>query len=369
MDSDIAKKIKKLDKPKVIVEREFEDIFAENLMILKKIMPDDYKPIESDRYMKLLRVISYKEMYSQVDRNDVISQLLITTASDSNLDHLGARFDVFRLDGAKPYALYKFESSKIADTPIVIPAGLELIDESGVFKAKLLEDVVIGIGDDSAAGTVELDLHIEKSTIKTEIITTPLPYIMSAKALEDFENGDEAESDEKYRIRIIRSLGKYSTAGSRASYLYWTYSADSRIDDVSVFGTKGTLEVNVYLHSRTGVDGVMLDRVEENLSAEKVRPLGDEVSVYPAGIKSVDIVAEIELFDLSQAAQIQMKIEENLEEYFFSIGEHLTRTELIKNLQVNNVFRVNIEFQDLIISAKEIIKINKINLTFVEAKI
>ncbi len=366
MVSDFQKKINALDAPAVVEVLEYNDILEKNIALLKTIIPD-YQPLESDRYMKILRVISNKEFHSQIDRNEVIKQLLITTAIGNNLDHLGARLDVFRLDGAKPTARYEFKTSKILSTPIVIPDGLELIDESGIYKAKLLGDLVVPVGSDSAIGLVELDLHIVTSKIQTIIITTPLPYVVNASAKEDFNNGDEAESDEKYRIRQIRSLGKYSTAGSKASYLYWIYSADSRIDDVSVFGVKGSLEVNIYLHSKDGVDGVMLDRVESILSDDKVRPIGDEIAVYTAIKKEITINATMELFDLSTAPQIRTKIEEYFNNYTFSIGEHLTRSDVVKRLHQSGVYKADTTFTDKLTTKTEIITLKALNLTFTEA--
>lgn len=365
---DIKNKIASLPAPAIVKEKSYDELLNENIETLKEYLPD-YQPLESDRYMKLIRVLTWKQFLCQANRNETIKSLLITTATGSDLDNLVAYLGVFRLQGSKPYANYEFKLSKQLDDDFIIPAGLELINNDNTYKASLLEDVVIKAGDTKAIGKVELQAFIQNSDVKTEFIITPLPFVVEAKALENFANGAENENDERLRIRAIRSLGRFSTAGSVGSYLYWIYSADSRIDDAVVFGNKGTLEVNIYLYSKSGVDAVMIDRVEEALSSEKVRPLGDDVSVYPAEILKVDLQATIYLFDISKEAEVDKQIKENISNFNFVIGQHLTRTQLIKNLQVAGVYKVETDFKDIQTLKTQIIEIQNISLSYREVEL
>jgi len=363
---DILAQIQELPAPKIVEVKDYNQLLQENIDRLKEYLPN-YKPLESDRYMKDLRVLTYKQYQGQIHDNYIIKQLLITTATGEALDHLTAFLDVWRLKGSKPYANYRFELSDILDYDVTIPSLTELTDNDGVYRAYVLEDTTIKAGQKSAVVKVELDAFIETTKLKTEIITTPLPFVTEAKAIEDYAHGADAESDDALRVRAIRALGKFSTAGSVDSYLYWIYSADKRITDAVVYGKKGTLEVNIYLHAKEGVDGVMIDRVEANLSDEKVRPLGDDVRVYSAGVKEVTINAEIELFDIGTQSEADATIKANFERESFVIGQHLTRTEVIKNLQVNGVYKVNTTFRDAITDKTEIIKIKALNLSYKEA--
>lgn len=363
---DLLKMIKDLPAPSVVKVEDYQTLLIKNINKLREYLPN-YEPLESDRYMKDLRVLTLKEYQNQLSDNYIIKQLLITTATGEMLDHLTAFLDVWRLKGSKPYANYTFELTTPLSYDITIPSDTQLTDPDGLFNAYVLKDTTLKAGQTKVSLKVELDAYIDTTELKTEIIKTPLPFVLKASADEPFKNGAKSEDDDSLRVRAIRSLGKFSTAGSVNSYLYWIYSADSRIDDAVVYGKKGTLEVNVYLHSKEGVDGVMIDRVEQNLSDEKVRPLGDDVHIYEAKIREVILTAEIELFDIGTQSTANETIKSNFKNFNFVIGQHLTKTEAIKNLQVNGVFRVNTSFDDVITDINEVIKIKEINLTFKEA--
>ena len=68
-------------------------------------------------------------------------------------------------------------------------------------------------------------------------------------------------------------------------------------------------------------------------------------------------------------AFIEKSIKENFNSYKFLIGQHLTKTEVIKNLQVAGTYKVEIDFEDIKTSIKEIIEIKEINLTFAKAQV
>jgi len=363
---DILKEIGNLPSPSVVNVEEYNALLAKNVEKLEEYLPH-YRPLESDRYMKDLRVVTYKEWQGQIQDNYVVRQLLITTAENEMLDHLSAFLDVWRLKGSKPYANYRFDLAMALDYDVVIPQYTELTDSNAVYKAYVMEDTTIKAGDMSATVKVELDAFVEHTDILTETIKTPFSFVTRAFAIDEFSHGATYESDDSLRVRAIRSLGKFSTAGSINAYLYWTYTADSRISDVVVYGKKGTLEVNVYLYAKSGVDSVMIDRVEEMLSREKIRPLNDDVHVYEADIKEITLTATIELFDVSNQGYAEQLIRENFDKENFVIGQDLTRSEIIKNLHVKGVYRIPTKFEDIFTNQTEIIQIKGYALTFVEA--
>jgi len=105
------------------------------------------------------------------------------------------------------------------------------------------------------------------------------------------------ESDDDYRTRIQLSLDGYTTAGSRSSYVFHGLSADGRVKDVSAVSPAPGM-VTVYVLSREG-DGTaseeLLENVSAALSAERVRPMTDQVTVQSAAIVTYTIEAELEL--------------------------------------------------------------------------
>lgn len=106
------------------------------------------------------------------------------------------------------------------------------------------------------------------------------------------------EQDSDFRTRIILSLEGYTTAGSRASYIYHALSADGDVRDADATSSSPGV-VDVAVLSRTG-DGAassgLIATVVAALNSETVRPLCDSVSVTSATITEYDITAALTLY-------------------------------------------------------------------------
>ena len=354
------------DTPAIIETISFEAIKTENIAELKKILPD-YEPLESDPFMLLIEAFSYKEMFLRQRINNSIKATLLSTATGTDLDNVAVFYGIERLKGSKPYAMYEFKLSAILDIDVLIPKNTLLTNEDNSLKAHTYQDTIIKAGEKSALAKVILDLEISSTNEKTEIITTPLPYLLKATSKGAFMFGTTTELDEEFRIRILQSLNRFSTAGATGSYQYHTFSADSRIDDVSVLSEKEGI-VDIYLASKYAVDDVMIDRVNKALNDEKTRPITDKVNVYQANIISIDIKATIELFDTTYQDAANQIIRENLKRDF-KINEDFILSDIIKSLHVNGVYKVNLQepTTDTLTTQKDVIKINNITLEFVGA--
>jgi len=76
----------------------FEDVLAENIAIVKQLIPD-YEPLESDPYMLLTEVHSYRELHLHKAFNNKLKSLLLHFAKGTDLDLVaGDRYHVERLD-------------------------------------------------------------------------------------------------------------------------------------------------------------------------------------------------------------------------------------------------------------------------------
>jgi len=352
--------------PEIIETISFETIKSENISELKKILPD-YELLESDPFMLLIEAFSYKEMFLRQRINNSIKATLLSTATGTNLDNVAVFYGIERLKGSKPYAMYEFELSVVLDVDVLIPKNTILTNKDNSFIAHTYQDTVIKVGEKKLLTKVILDLEISSSNEKTEVITTPLPYLLKATSKSAFQFGTTTELDEEFRIRILQSLNRFSTAGAIGSYQYHTFSADSRIDDVSVLSEKEGI-VDVYLASKYIVDDVMIDRVNKALNNEKTRPLTDKVNVYKANIIFIDIKATIELFDTTYQDMANQVIKENLKRDF-KINEDFILSDIIKSLHVNGVYKVNLQepTTDTLTTLKDVIKIKNIILEFVGA--
>ena len=343
----------------------FDTLLEENLTLAKQVLGDEWLPLEADIYMKTLRVLTLRQMYNEADKNETIKQLLINTATSSNLDILGYNRGVERLKGSKPYTLFRFAIDEVSTSTLEVPKNTILNDDSNNYFASTIEDMVIVPGTLFIDVKVELDLYVETTIIKTPNIVTTLPFQVTVTQLAEFANGSEFEDDISYRSRIIKSWAIYSTAGSEDSYKYYTLSSDSRIDDVVVLSEEPCV-VDIYIASFNNiVDDVMITRVKDSLSPKRVRPISDKVNVYESTKIRVSLHAKIYLFDLLQADYIKQSIEANFNNSFF-IGQDLPYSSIIRKMHLEGVYKVEItNQQDYNISNKEIIELENIELDFV----
>ena len=365
---DIA--LKELPAPTIIEERPFDTVLAENILFAKEVLGEDWRPLESDPYMKKLRILTLRNMHNVADKNETIKQMLITTATGTDLDHKGLSKDVIRSKGEKPRALVSFSISNSMPYDVTIYAGTVLNNEGTIYgeniqEAVVVENLLIKKGDVKVEGVIELDEYVIDSDIKCENIVTTIPFVAEVKQLSRFEGGYELESDERYRYRIIKSNAKYSTAGCEDAYEYYTRLADARIDDVTINATEGV--VTVVVHSFTSADEAMLERVYKNINAKSVRPISDSPVVKIAESIDVTLDINIELFNPLEASATEQQIRLNFDKAFF-IGQDLIKSDVVRKCHLENVYRVNTDFTDVVANDEQVVNVVALNLSFSEVQ-
>ena len=192
MYKNLEKKLSLLPEPTPFKIKTFDELLAENIADAKTILSTDeseWLPLESDPYMKKLRVLTLRQTHNIIDKKETFRQLLITTATGVDLDHLGAGEYVFRDSGEYPYTNFEFKLLVANDEDITIPANLLLNSGDDVYKAHVVSDVLIPAGDLTAIVKVELEQFIVQSDVKTENLVTELTYALSIKQLDIFSNG------------------------------------------------------------------------------------------------------------------------------------------------------------------------------------
>lgn len=332
--------ISNLQKPDVLQVLDYETILNQNIENFKTLMPD-WIPLESDEFKLILEAFAYRELHLRAEFNNLANGFFLSTSTGADLDNYATFYNVTRLNGSKPYAYYEFSLSDALTIDLVIPAGLVLTDDTSVYSGKLLSDVTITAGSLKATGTVELQLETKTSDVKTEIITTPLPYVVEAKATDMFANGSNPETDEELRDRILLSMADKSTAGSEESYKSYTFDADERIEDVAVLNGGGGV-VNVYYYSPVA-DAIMQTRVDETLNATDVRPLSDVVVVAKATEIQYSITAELKILPNQDTATVYSNAIDSLTDGLNSlrqIGTDITLSEINDFLKVDGVKEV-----------------------------
>ena len=301
-----------------------------------------YRPAPGDNVMLVLQAFAYREKLLREEFDAMTRGLFLSTATGAYLDNLAETlYGEYRLPGAKPTATMEFSTTAPLGYDLTIPARYELVDEGGIYHAKLMHDVTIQAGAESATGTIELQTETATSKAKTEIQVSPLPFVQ-VKQTSEFTDGSDPEDDEKFRDRIRVSLSDKSTAGARNTYISYTLSADERIEDVHVHSpTPGVVRV---VYWSPTMDSVMQERVVNALSADDVRPLTDDVQVVAATEVPVDITAKLVIERGRDAAQIVSEATERVQAGAISpqIGQDVSLSRIISLLMVPGVVDVQL---------------------------
>lgn len=358
--------LKNLPFPKVIENLDYETILDNTKILFKEhLNSDEIVLLESDNYSALLETLSYRELLLRARINDSLKELLLPYATGSNLDNIVALYGIQRLEGSYPIAQVEFSLSIEKETDTIIPAGLVLQDDK-INIAKLKEDVIINAGEKSVVGIVELEQFIQESSIKCEYIQTPLPFVLKAKQLSSFQNGATIEDDERLRERAVLSLERFSTAGSRKSYIFHTLSSTVKVQEVEV-ENGGAGVVNIYIKTPL-LDIETKDEVQEYLSGDTVRPLTDTVQVFNATKKDIEVVATLELIDMFRQDEVNTNILNSKHE--LSLGEDLNLSYIYSILHQDGVYRAILKepLSDIKVAPNEFVEIS-FNLSFAKANL
>ncbi len=294
--------ISKLPAPQIIEELDYETILSSMQEKLTELLPEwTAEELESDPANKILEVAAYREMLMRQRVNEAARACMLAFAAGTDLDNLAANFGVERLAAAQATFTATLSLSTALDLPALIQAGFTVISSNGEISASLMTDVTIAAGSTSAQGRFEMIVPAgaEGNALNLSWTSvTPLPFVVSVAQIAASAGGSDAESDSAFRLRIPLSLERFSTAGPEGAYEYWARSADERITDVKILSPQpGEVTVVLLSADNHGVaDSAMIERVEELLNNEKIRPLDDLLTVQSASAVSYEIEAAIELY-------------------------------------------------------------------------
>ncbi|PPB57577.1 baseplate assembly protein [Campylobacter hyointestinalis subsp. hyointestinalis] len=331
--------LKTLPYPQVIESLDYEKILSDIKNVFKEQLNDiEIELLESDSYSALLETLAYRELLLRARINSSVKAMLLPFSEGSDLDNIVSIYGIERQQGEKPTARIKFSLSTTLDYDVYIPSGLVLVSKDGE-TATLKDSLSIKAGDKEMVGVSVLDSFVKSSSIKCELIQTPLPFVLTAKQENEFVGGAERESDDRLRERAVLSLERFSTAGSAKAYIYQAMSANAKVEEVSVLGG-GAGIVNVYIKS-TDMSEETRQSVADHLNGEKVRPLTDNVIVANANIIDVEIRAELELTDMLINGEINKNLQ-NIEKSLH-LGQDLNISYIYKILHQNGVYRVNLK--------------------------
>jgi len=291
---------------------------------------------------------AYREAILRIAINGITEQNFLKYATGESLDLLGELVGIERLAEQKSQAIFRVTASVNSDVP---PLGLLLFDN---YQFILTNDAEINL---SAGDYVDL---LAESAVGGEFandIPSGTEFVFDGNATLSVINseatyaGSDEETDDAFRERIKLAPSGFSVAGSRNSYRYHTMSYSSIIIDAApisrgddVWGL-GILpgEVWIYIQTSQEVGSSFNDDVAAFLSDEKLRPIGDTVTVKAAVQNGITVDYTVKGLSGVDWTDVESAATEYFEELKSGLGNEFVISEFISKLQaVSNVHSVTV---------------------------
>jgi phage-related baseplate assembly protein len=251
----------------------------------EQMYPGDERRIFTESLVGMLVIV-----FNTID--DVAKQSLLKYARGDVLDALGYGI-ADRLEAGHATTTLKFELDTASDYDISIPQGTRAETGNGL-KFETVEAAIIPqgslyveVGAQAVEGGEKYNGYLAGAVdTMTDIIT----FVTAVSNTTETSGGYDGESDDDYRERIQLAYTKFSTAGPRNAYKYWALSADSSIADAYIANpSANNIVVSVITNDGQLPDNALNALVEQSVTADDVRPLGDLVTVTAPTASNYDI--------------------------------------------------------------------------------
>jgi len=269
----------------------------------------------SDLEMRFKAVAS--EIYSVAAYGDYIfRQGFPQTASGEYLDRHAALRGIKRKNAAAAAGTLTFSLENAAEKDISIPKGTVCsVKDRPYIQFATVSEAVIKAGELQATADAQALASGEAYNAgagEITVMVNPPEYVAQVRNNIAFTGGNDAESDESLRERIISSYStKYSAIGM-SSVRNEILSLDGVSDACVSPGENGTVNVCLKTKSGTITDG---DKEEiKNILGLAVL-CGLEINCFAADAKTFSVAAEVKMLSGYDAAAIKKETEERIKEF------------------------------------------------------
>lgn len=338
----------------------------------------------------VFNAVAYRELLVREQIQYAALQMLVRYATFPVLDELGVLVGVTRLPASAAQTTIEL-NLVTGHGDIVVPSGLRVQTTDGRIIFQLIEDVQVLTGTDTATVTAIAQtagvLGNDYAAGTISVILDPQPYLSTAENITVSEGGSDEESDEQLRDRIKLAPNSFSVAGPEKAYEFWAKSASPLIIDVAVQHDvyevgdtipagksvgdpiPGTVAVFPLVEGLAVTPPEILDAVEAILTAERIRPLNDIVSVHSPTAVDTAITVGLILYDGAVQSDILPIVESNLQSYVDGrrklLGQDVVIDQIKALCMIDGVYKANVTVPatDLIIANTEFANITAINVT------
>lgn len=285
------------------------------------------------------------------NQNYVGKQNLLKYAAGDNLDALGAFSDTDRIPASAATTTLQITLSAARTQETIVPAGTRVASPDGLYFATNEDAAVLAGGTTTTVkATCQTVGDKGNSYLPGEIknVVDPVAYVASIVNTTTSAGGADVEADDDYRERIHEAPERFSTAGPTGAYEYWAKTANSGIIDVAIRSpAAGTVEIRPLLESGKLPEQELLDTVKSIVSADKVRPLTDNVTVLAPEAVAYDINLTYYVDAGTSEATVKAAVTSAIDTYRLwqksKIGRDINPSRLIADIMaVPGVKRVNV---------------------------
>ena len=294
----------------------------------------------------LIDIGSYRETLLRIKIQSIAESNLLNYATLEVLKHIGILVGVTILEAKYSSATFLFTLDIVQTFDITIASGTQIESNDGKYIFETTEDLIIKAGSLTAsvkatcttAGNDTNDYEINSITN----LLTPLGYVVTVTNTTVTSGGQDEESADSLRERIRQAPESFSNAGSKGAYEFHTLSADQSIIDVAVISpSAGVVEVYPLVDTGTPSDD-LIAIVQDYLSADKIRPLTDNVIVKKPESVDFSITAKLTLYSYADLTSVQMAVNNSLNSYKTALKSKLNK-DIVPNQIIailNAIYRV-----------------------------
>lgn len=322
-------------------------------------------------------------LYSQALREFQLRQLidyaakqnLIKYSTGNNLVHLGAFYNLEKLEATKATVTMRFNLSEPQQVNQVIKSGTRVSSTNNVF-FQTLNDIDVQPGVQYVESlfecTVDGSIGNNFTPGQINILVDPLPWISSVVNIDKSQGGSDIEDEESFRQRIHEAPEGFSTAGPEGAYKFFAKRYSSAVKDIAVSSpSPGVVEIIVLLQNGEIPSQTFLDGISTFLNDRTIRPLTDKVEVKaPSTVNYyISLTYYISSDDLSTIESIQNKVNVAIQNFILwqksKIGRDINPSILISYIISAGASRVDVTspvFTSL--QSNQVASIDTINVSY-----
>lgn len=291
------------------------------------------------------------------------------------LDSLAEIFkDAYRLQPQAAATTFRFYLSTALPYQHLIPMGTRVaVDGNIVFETTEILYIDAGKQTGDVPAICQQVGEIGNGFVPGQItqLVDVFPYYDRVENITVSAGGAEHETDSAFYERMRESMESFSTAGPSGAYIYHAKTASPLVADVAALSpTPGVADIRVLLRDGELPTEEVLQEVQAQLSADKVRPLCDFVQVSAPDTVPLNIDATYYIPKPSQnsAAVITADVEKAVQDYIRwqteKMGRDINPSVLVSYMMKTGIKRVEVRQPEYtVVPESEVAALNQCNVS------